>query len=253
MNKSFSKKRHIQEVNQRLEERILSEQMSWYPGYAKDEELARGWYKQNAHIVNNVLQIGALFIPVIGPLVTAGIGVADAAVYAKEGRTTEAGIVAAFSLLPGMASVVTKIPGVKQLGQKGMTALATKLLAKTPLNSVEQGVMVGVQANAALIRQEANNVVKNMASKAVAKATDSTTKKSLEHVAKHGLEKGTEHAIAHAVAPHGAQPKVAGTPTRYTSNVNAATRGTSNVNAATRGTSNVNAATRGTNSLKPNV
>jgi TPR repeat protein len=242
MNKSFSKKRHIQESNLKLEERMLSE-YGYYSGMDKDRELATNWYKQNAHTVNNVLQIGSLFIPVIGPLVTAGIGLADAAVYAKEGRTTEAGIVAAFSLIPGMASVVTKIPGVKQLGQKGMTALATKLLAKTPLNSVEQGVMTGVMANAALIRQEANNAVRNMASKAVAKVTDSTTKKSLEHVAKHGLEKGTEHTIAHAVAPHGAQPKVAGTPTRYTSNVNAATRGTSNVNAATRVT----------NSLKPNV
>jgi hypothetical protein len=208
MNKSFSKKRHIQEANQRLEERVLSEQMSWYQGYDKDRRMAEDWYKQNAHTVNNVLQIGSLFIPVIGPLVTAGIGLADAAVYAKEGRTTEAGIVAAFSLIPGMASVITKIPGVKQLGQKGMTALATKVLSKTPLNSVEQGVLTGIQANAALIKQEASNTVKNMASRAVAKVADSTTKKSLEHVAKHGLEKGAEHAIAHAVVPHGIQPKV---------------------------------------------
>jgi hypothetical protein len=233
MNKSYSKKRHIQESNQKLENRVLSEQMSWYQGYDKDRRMAEDWYKQNAHIVNNVLQIGSLFIPVIGPLITAGIGLADAAVYAKEGRTTEAGIVAAFSLIPGMASVVTKIPGVKQLGQKGMTALATKLLTKKPLNSVEQGVMMGVQANAALIRQEANNTVKNMATRAVVKVTDSTTKESLKHVAKHGLEKGTEHAIAHQVAPHGVQPKVAGTPTR--------------------GTTNMNTATRGTNSLKPKV
>ena len=212
MNTSYSKRRHIQEANQRLEERVLSEQMSWYPRYDKDRKMAEDWYKQNAHTVNNILQIGSLFIPVIGPLVTAGIGLADAAVFAKEGRTTEAGIVAAFSLLPGMASVVSKIPGVSQLGQKGMTALATKVLAKTPLNSVEQSVMTGVQANAALIRQEANNTVRNLATKAIAKVTDANTKKSLEHVAKHGLEKGTEHAIAHAVAPTAAAPKPAAKP-----------------------------------------
>ena len=212
MNTSYSKRRHIQEANQRLEERVLSEQMSWYPGYDKDRKMAEDWYKQNAHTVNNILQIGSLFIPVIGPLVTAGIGLADAAVFAKEGRTTEAGIVAAFSLLPGMASVVSKIPGVSQLGQKGMTALATKVLAKTPLNSVEQSVMTGVQANAALIRQESNNTVRNLATKAIAKVTDANTKKSLEHVAKHGLEKGTEHAIAHAVAPTAAAPKPATKP-----------------------------------------
>jgi len=214
MNTSYSKRRHIQEANQRLEERVLSEQMSWYPGYDKDRKMAEDWYKQNAHTVNNILQIGSLFIPVIGPLVTAGIGLADAAVFAKEGRTTEAGIVAAFSLLPGMASVVSKIPGVSQLGQKGMTALATKVLAKTPLNSVEQSVMTGVQANAALIRQEANNTVRNLATKAIAKVTDANTKKSLEHVAKHGLEKGTEHAIAHAVAPTAAAPKPVANPAK---------------------------------------
>ena len=209
MNKSYSKKRHIQEANQRLEERVLSEQMSWYPGYDKDRKTAENWYKQNAHSVNNILQLGSLFIPVIGPLVAAGIGLADAAVYAKEGKTSEAGIVAVFSLLPGIGAVVNKIPGVKQLGQKGMQALASKVLTKAPLTSVEQGVLAGVQANSALIQQQANATVKNMAAKAVATASNNTTKKSLQHVAKHGIEKGAEHAIAQQVAPHGVQPKAA--------------------------------------------
>ena len=212
MNKSFSKKRHIQEANQRLEERVLSEQMSWYQGYDRDRQAAENWYKQNAHTVNNVLQIGSLFIPVIGPLITAGIGLADAAVYAKQGKTTEAGIVAVFSLLPGITAIASKIPGVKQLGQKGMAALASKILTKAPLTSVEQGVMAGVEANALLVRQEAGNAVKNMAANAVTKVVDSaansTVKKSLEHIAKHGIEKGAEHAIAHA-ATSGAHPNVA--------------------------------------------
>jgi len=216
MNKSYSKIRHIQESNLRLEERVLSEQMSWYQGYDRDRQSAENWYKQNAHSVNNALQIGSLFIPVIGPLLTAGIGLADAAVYAKEGKTTEAGIVAVFSLLPGITAIASKIPGVKQLGQKGMAALATKILTKAPLTSVEQGVLTGVEANALLIRQEAGNTVKNMAANAVTKVADSaansTVKKSLEHIAKHGIEKGietgAEHAISHA-ATSGAHPNVA--------------------------------------------
>jgi hypothetical protein len=209
MNKSYSKKRHIQEANQRLEERVLSEQMSWYQGYDKDRKAAEDWYKQNAHSVNNILQLGSLFIPVIGPLVAAGIGLADAGVYAKEGRTGEAGIVAAFSLLPGIGAVASKIPGIKTLGQKGMQALASKILTKAPLTSVEQGVLSGVQANSALIQQQTNAVVKNLAAKAVTTASDSATKKTLQHVAKHGIEKGAEHAIAHSVAGHTpVKPKV---------------------------------------------
>ena len=202
MNKSYSKKRHIQEANQRLEERVLSEQMSWYQGYDKDRKAAEDWYKQNAHSVNNILQLGSLFIPVIGPLVAAGIGLADAGVYAKEGRTSEAGVVAVFSLLPGIGAVANKIPGIKTLGQKGMQALANKVLTKVPLTSVEQGVLAGVQANSALIQQQANATVKNMAANAVTTAVNNTTKKSLQHVAKHGLEKGAEHAITHSVGSH---------------------------------------------------
>jgi hypothetical protein len=202
MNKSYSKKRHIQESNLRLEERMLSEQMSWYAGYDKDRKAAENWYKENAHSVNNILQLGSLFIPVIGPLVAAGIGLADAAMYAKEGKTSEAGIVAVFSLLPGIGAVVNKIPGVKQLGQKGMQALASKVLTKAPLTSVEQGVLAGVQANSALIQQQANATVKNIAAKAVTTASNNTTKKSLQHVAKHGIEKGAEHAISHSIGSH---------------------------------------------------
>ncbi len=201
MNRSYSKIRHIQESNQKLEERMVSE-YGYYRGMDKDREAAHNWYKQNAHTVNHVLQIGSLFIPVIGPLVSAGIGLGDAAVYAKEGKTNEAGVVAIFSLLPGIGAVVNKIPGVKQLGQEGMKALASKILTKAPLNAVEQGVLTGVQANSALIRQEANNVVKNYASRAVASVTNASTKKSLEHVAKHGLEKGAEHALVHSVGSH---------------------------------------------------
>ena len=217
MNKSFSKKRHIQEVNQRLEERVLSEQSFGY-GASGGMSLNQGaqvakvysdYYKQNPHVVNNVMQLGALLIPVVGPFISAGIGLVDAAAYAKEGKTTEAGLTAIFSLIPGMASVVTKIPGVKQLGQKGMTALATKVLRKAPLNAVEQGVLTGLQANSALVQQQANLTVKAMAANAAQKIADTTVKKSVQHIAKHGVEKGTEHAIAHAVAPHGAQPNAA--------------------------------------------
>lgn len=211
MNRSYSKIRHIQESNQRLEQRVLSEQMSWYPGYAKDEEMSRDWYKQNAHGVNQVLQFGSVFIPFIGPFISAGIGLADAGIYAKEGKKGEAGVAAFFALLPGIGSVVSKIPGVKQLGQKGMQALAAKLVTKVPLNAVEQGVVTGINLNKELIKQETNVVVKNMAANAVTKATDSTTKKFLKDVAKEGIEVSAEEIATNMVASSGQAQKAVGT------------------------------------------
>ena len=212
MNRSYSKKRHIQESNLILEKRLVSEYGA-YPGFAKDEEIARNWYKQNAHSINQVLQIGAVFIPIIGPFVSAGIGLADAAIYAKEGKTNEAGVATVFALLPGIGAVVSKIPGVKQLGQKGMQALATKVLTKAPLNAVEQGVVSGINLNKELIKQETNSVIKTMAANAAAKATDSTAKEGIEISAEEiamnmastnpvqkAISKGSQKAVASTVA-----------------------------------------------------
>lgn len=70
--------------------------------------------------------IASAFIPLIGPFISVGIGFADAALYAQEGDSTSAKLAAAFSIIPGLA-IANKIPGVKQLGSKGMALLAEKI------------------------------------------------------------------------------------------------------------------------------
>jgi len=95
-------------------------------------EQLQSWWKDNGHTVLTVLQIGTAFIPVIGWAVSAGIGLIDANEYRKEGDPKTAGLVAMFSILPGIGKLVKKIPGVDELGKKGMSALAKKLnVAKT--------------------------------------------------------------------------------------------------------------------------
>ena len=210
MNRSYSKIRHIQESNQKLEERMVSE-YGYYPGMARDAQAAINWYKQNSHDVDQVLQIGTAFIPVIGPFVSAGIGLVDASMYANEGRKGEAGVATFFALLPGIGSVVSKIPGVKQLGQKGMQALASKLLTKAPLSAVEQGVVNGINLNKALVKQETSNVIKSMASKAVAKVRDKATQKVMMNLAKDGIEAKAED-VAMTIAS--AKPTYRGTTQR---------------------------------------
>jgi len=89
------------------------------------------------HTINTILQIGTAFIPFIGPFISAGIGIADAKLYYDEGDKTGAGLTAAFSMLPFLGSVVSKIPGVKKLGTKGMAYLANKILKGEALNKSE--------------------------------------------------------------------------------------------------------------------
>jgi hypothetical protein len=79
------------------------------------------------HTLMTILQIGTAFIPVVGPFISAGIGLADAAMYYKEGDKNAAGLTAAFSMIPFAGKIINKIPGVKQLGSKGMASLASKL------------------------------------------------------------------------------------------------------------------------------
>jgi hypothetical protein len=79
------------------------------------------------HTVATIFQIGTAFIPFIGPFISAGIGLADAALYYKEGDKNAAGLTAALSMIPFAGKLASKIPGVKQLGAKGMAALSTKI------------------------------------------------------------------------------------------------------------------------------
>jgi len=79
------------------------------------------------HTIATIFQIGTAFIPFIGPFISAGIGLADAGLYYKEGDKNAAGLTAAFSMIPFAGKLAMKIPGVKQLGIRGMAALSTKI------------------------------------------------------------------------------------------------------------------------------
>jgi hypothetical protein len=97
-----------------------------------------GFYNpKDKHKYLTILQIGTAFIPYVGPFISAGIGLYDAKTYYDEGDKTSAGLTAAFSMLPFAGSIVMKIPGVKELGVKGMAALSSKLISKKALSKAE--------------------------------------------------------------------------------------------------------------------
>jgi len=145
------------------------------------------FYRQNAHTINTVLQIGSAFIPIVGPFISAGIGLADAAVYYNQGDKKQAGLVAILSLLPGVGGVLSKkIPQIAQLGEKGMAALAAKLGTNGTLNATEIAVVDGLSKNVALVQQESSNLVQKLAQKAV--QANANANPIIKKVAKAGID-----------------------------------------------------------------
>jgi hypothetical protein len=155
------------------------------------------WYKQNAHTVNTVLQIGTAFIPLVGPFISAGIGLADASIYYKNGNTKQAGLVAILSLLPGVSTVVSKIPAIAQLGEKGMAALAVKLRTNKALTSIEATIVDGLSKNAGIVQQESSNLVQKLAQKAV--QTHANAHPLIQKAAKAGLNAAKTQVRTQAV------------------------------------------------------
>jgi len=162
-----------------------------------DNRALVNWYKQNIHTVNTVLQIGTAFIPFVGPFISAGIGLADAGIYYKNGDSKKAGLVALLSLLPGVSKVVSKIPEIAQLGQKGMAALAVKLGTNGALTSTETAIVDGLAKNAGMVQQESSNLIQKLAQKAV--QTHANAHPLIQKAAKAGLNAATSQAKTQAV------------------------------------------------------
>jgi hypothetical protein len=83
----------------------------------------------------------------------------DAAQYYKEGDKTSASLTAIFSMIP----FIGKIPGVKELGNKGMSALASKLSkgVKT-FSPAEIKVLNAIKQNESIIKQGLTNASKKI-------------------------------------------------------------------------------------------
>lgn len=168
----------------------LKEQSSYEKAiWDKSTQTLNKMSKVDPHDVLGVLELGTLFIPVVGPLVSAGFGLGNAALYYKEGDTKSAGLFALFSVLP----FVGDIPVVKQLGKKGMDILGQKLLkqgTKASLSPIETNVLKELNKNKSLIKSEVDKKIKQMATNSLqkTKGLSVNTKKNLNTIAKFGLQ-----------------------------------------------------------------
>ena len=115
------------------------------------------------HERNDLMMMGSLFIPYVGPFISAGLGAYDASLYYKEGKKKEAALTLIFNLIPGLGKIANKIPGVKKLGQKGMTLLADKIAkGVSKLTPIESEVIKGINLHKNLIHSEADGLLKRV-------------------------------------------------------------------------------------------
>ena len=153
------------------------------------------------HTRNQILEIGAAFIPFVGPALSAGIASYDAWLYHKEGKNKEAAVALVLGLLPGIASVANKIPGIKTLGQKGMNVLADKVAkGVTQLTKTESEVLNAISLNKNMVHAETDGLLK----RAATKITNQTGKynPTVHAVAKVGdtaIKAGVNKAVAAGV------------------------------------------------------
>lgn len=123
----------------------------------ENRELVNAVLNIDPHTRNMILGIATAFIPVVGPFISAGIGFYDAKQYYDEGDTKTAGMVAMFSVIPGISAIKTAIPLVTKLGTKGMASLGVKLSKGVKIvNPQEIEVVNSIRKYRPLIQQELN-------------------------------------------------------------------------------------------------
>ena len=160
-------------------ERLVSEQIL-LPGIFGGSEAQKvattavaKYLNLDPHTRNSILSIGAYFIPYVGPALSSGIQAYDVSLYLKEGKNKEAGLTLFLMCLPLIGSVVQKIPGVKQLGTKGMSLLSKKIISNGALSPLENSVVSSIKSNTKLIdiaKQQINSRLANAGYDAIAGA-----------------------------------------------------------------------------------
>jgi hypothetical protein len=114
------------------------------------------------HRVLEIMSIASIFIPVVGPLVSMGLGFMDSAIYLKEGKKKEAAVATILAILPKVTEVVAAIPAVKQLGQKGMQALANKLASNMELGMLEKRALEDIVRKKSMVYKAVQDYTKKV-------------------------------------------------------------------------------------------
>jgi hypothetical protein len=156
--------------------------------------------KLDPHDALTFFSLVADFVPVIGPVLSAGLLGLDAKLYYDEGDYYMAGLVAAFAAMPAIGAFAKLgiTPLIKKLGPSGFKKFAEKII-NTKSGSIvkftdsERELLKALGSNPKLIKQE---LQKYFAKKAVSKTALKATAKQVGKDLTVGLAKGAAVSAA---------------------------------------------------------
>ena len=139
------------------------------------------------HGIIDALAIATMFIPLVGPVISLGLEVGNAALYYKENDNYSAGLAAAFALIPA-GGILRRIPGVKKFGRKFLVTALKKArtleqgrkLAK-PMTKLEKEAVEAFSKNSDEIMEAAKNGAKKEGLEVGVKTTSKTISKTLKN------------------------------------------------------------------------
>ena len=132
---------------------------------------------EEQHDLLVLLEFGTYFIPLVGPFISSGFTLLDAGLYYKEGDKYMAGLCLMFSMLPGCLSLTKKIPGIKQLGRKGLFEVLQKFKSKKPFTKTEKEFVESLVKNSKLVMTETEKAIQEMAKKLLKETKGSLLKR----------------------------------------------------------------------------
>ena len=146
----------------------------------------QGVMNMDAHVVNGVLGFLLSLAPTLGPILSTTVGLVDAKKYREEGNDKMSTIVGILSILPLLGKVVYKIPGIKELGDKGLTQLADKIFrGSTKYTTAEARVINGINLNKDMISVGVKQYTKEQLAK---QAVSHGLKQTQQNAGQKGLE-----------------------------------------------------------------
>jgi len=195
------KKKFTPNQIQSIKSKILNEQYTPFPAYGTAGgtiEYAKSVRELN-HDVAMVMSIVTAFIPVVGPVISAGWMFLDAYQYHKEGQDEMAGLMAIFAAIPlfGPSLRLAAAPLLAKMGVANRKVLARKIIAyqagkKVTFTKAEKIILKDIASNPKLIQsQMRKEIARQSAKRSLGKTIAAGT-------GKFALETGKYMAIAEA-------------------------------------------------------
>lgn len=130
-----------------------------YKEVSQITDKAQATMRLDPHTLMTIVGISTAFIPMVGPFISLGIGLSDAAIYWNEGDKKTAGLVGLFAAIPGVGGLSAKL-GLGKWSAKALGEIGKKISLGLKLTAVEAQVANRVAQYSELIKTQMNQILK---------------------------------------------------------------------------------------------